>query len=64
MKYKVTTLFSVPDYYELRRRLFGDAKPDFEHFTPNGSEFIIGFPAPSPAPADLGPLVKVKQVTE
>jgi hypothetical protein len=63
MKYKVTTLFSVPDYYELRRRLFGDAQPNFEEFTPSGSTFIIGFATPQ-TPTDLGPLVKVELVSE
>jgi hypothetical protein len=63
MRYKITTLFSVPDYYELRFRLFGDAQPNFEQFTPNGSEFVIGFATPQ-TPADLGPLVKVELVSE
>ena len=63
MRYKVTTLFSVPDYYELRQRLFGDAQPNFEEFAAGGSTFVIGFPSPQ-TPADLGPLVKVELVPE
>jgi hypothetical protein len=63
MRYKVTTLFSVPDYYELRKQLFADAQPDYEEFTPNGSTFIIGFASPQ-TPADLGPLVRVELVSE
>ena len=63
MRYKVTTLFSIPDYYEMRKRIFGEAQPDFEEFTPNGSTFLIGFATPQ-TPADLGPLVKVELLSE
>ena len=62
MKYKITTLFSVPDWYVLRQRLFGDAQPIFEEWTTNGSTFLVTVPDSAPPPADLGPLVKVERV--